>query len=106
MKVSCSNCKLSFEADEDSNVRQCPRCSSKNLKFVRAEKEFEKREPQRRFYTSQGIVYGETKDAWKSFHQQDAKACAKCGGIDFDLNFKRREKTCKKCGEIYPLPRR
>jgi hypothetical protein len=51
-------------------------------------------------------VFGETKEAWKSFHAAEVKQCTKCGGTDFRLDWKHKEKTCIKCGEIYPLPRR
>lgn len=51
-------------------------------------------------------VYGDTKGAWRSFHAQEVKACSKCGSMDFDLDWKHKEKTCRKCGEIFPLPRR
>ena len=108
MKVTCVNCKLRFDADDDARISQCPRCSSKKLRFERAEverKPFDQSRP--RVYSSQGqVVHGDTKAAWQSFHSADVKACPKCGGTEFDMNFKRKEKTCKKCGEILNMPRR
>ena len=105
MKVTCLNCRLFFNADDDSKVEQCPRCSSRNLK-----KEFEKKEGaaaafKPRVYSSSGMVHGDTKEAWRSFHNQGVSQC-KCGSTEFELNFKRKEKVCKKCGEVYALPRR
>lgn len=110
MKVRCKNCRLEFNADDNARIEKCPRCSSKSLDF--------KREPpkeavpgavkkdDKRIYTSAGVVYGETKEAWKSFHAVEAKACQKCGGTEFARDFRRKEKVCKKCGEIFSLPRR
>lgn len=46
------------------------------------------------------------KPGWQEFHSSQIKACPDCGGADFDLNWKRKEKTCKKCGAVLALPRR
>ena len=107
MKVTCTNCHLAFDADDDSKVEACPRCNSRKLR-----KEFVRKEgtPQQGFkprvYSSSGIVEGDTKQAWKSFHNQQSSGCSRCGGTEFEMNFKRKEKVCKKCGDVYPLPRR
>jgi uncharacterized protein (DUF983 family) len=50
-------------------------------------------------------VFGDTKDAWKSFHSSSPSNCPKCGGTEFHRDFKHKEKTCKKCGEISSLRR-
>ncbi|GEM_PF-1068421 len=66
-------------------------------------------EQPRVYSTSGSMVYGDTKDAWKSYHSNPsggASGCPHCGGTAFELNYKRKEKICKKCGEILPLPRR
>lgn len=51
-------------------------------------------------------VVTDSKRSWKEFHSSEQKACTQCGGADFDLDFKHKEKVCKKCGNIMPLPRR
>lgn len=105
MQVTCTNCRLSFKADDDSFVRECPRCSSTKLRKELDKKPDAPKEFKPRVYNASGVVYGDTKDAWKSFHAQDVKTC-KCGSTEFDLNWKRKEKVCRKCGEVYALPRR
>ncbi len=60
-------------------------------------------------YSSAGsIVYGDTKAAWQSYHNTSGGSlgCPHCGNTSFEFNYKRKEKICKKCGEILPLPRR
>ncbi len=109
MKVRCKNCRLEFSADDDSRVDQCPRCSSAHLDKQR---EFTAPRPAvasaPKVYSATGaIIQGDTKDAWKSFHTSaTSAACPRCGGKEFERNFKRKEKTCKNCGEILPLPRK
>ncbi len=109
-KVRCKNCKLEFTTDDSSKLTRCPRCSAgkDKLDLQRDPLEAPKTsaDPKKVVYSSSGIVYGDTKEAWKSFHRVESKACPKCGGTDFERDFKRKEKTCKKCGEIYPLARR
>ncbi len=114
MKYLCKNCNLRFDAD-DAVI--CPRCSSKNL-----ERAFEKKkefsgssqvteakpaggEPKVAYSTNRH-AYSETKAGWASFHSSEMRACPDCGGAEFDFNWKRKEKTCKKCGSVFPLGRR
>lgn len=64
---------------------------------------------QPKVYSATGsIVYGDTKAAWQSYHNTSGGSlgCPHCGNTSFELNYKRKEKICKKCGEILPLPRR
>lgn len=110
-KIRCKNCKLEFTTDDPSKLTGCPRCSAGKDKLDVQRDPLDIRpkpvgEQKKVVYSSAGVVYGETKEAWKSFHRVESKACPKCGGIDFERDFKRKEKTCNKCGEIYPLARR
>ncbi len=108
VKYTCENCNLPFEAEDALN---CPRCSSRKIKRV-----FEKKPatitvpgtaaPERLAYSHVNMAGREGKEGWKDFHKSDVKACIECGGLDFDLNWKHKEKVCKKCGAIFPLPRR
>ncbi len=113
-KIRCKNCQLQFNADDDRRVEQCPRCSSKHLEKTRelplvvegaapAEKPAEGDAP--RVYGSEGRVYGDTKDSWKSFHSTESRACPNCGGGQFQRDPRRKEKTCIKCGSVLPLAR-
>ena len=105
-KFICSNCKLKFEAAE---AAVCPRCTSKRIGRL-VEKTVEKpagsaaAAGKPHVYSSQ--ILGESKDSWKSFHSQEVAACPECGGKEFELNWKHKEKICKKCGTILNLPRR
>jgi hypothetical protein len=113
MKFCCQNCRLKFDAHEGSLV--CPRCSSKRIEQVvdkkkkaeeggahagqagqagQAGKSFGPRGPS---------VLGEGKEAWMAAQTFEIKVCPDCGSTEFDLNFKRREKVCRKCGSIFPL---
>ncbi|MBI3588526.1 hypothetical protein HY095_04990 [Candidatus Micrarchaeota archaeon] len=104
---SCSNCNFRFAANE---AKKCPRCDSTDIR------EFQQRgkeEPQPGAPAGHHaprppsrLVYGDGKGAWRSFHSQQASVCPNCGGKEFELNYKRKEKTCRKCGDILPLPRR
>ncbi|MFH0713485.1 MAG: hypothetical protein V1722_02790 [Candidatus Micrarchaeota archaeon] len=60
----------------------------------------------RRFVFNQPL--SDTKESWKKFHNNTdtAQTCPGCGGVDFEFVWKRKEKICKKCGEIQPLRRR
>ena len=101
VKYYCKNCRNSFETEEEADA--CPRCSSK---YLEQKHEVKKETTSKRFYTKTGVVYGDTKNAWKSYHSnRDVKQCSKCGSDDFENNYRRRERICRKCGEIYPLPR-
>ncbi|MFH1779824.1 MAG: hypothetical protein ABH803_01615 [Candidatus Micrarchaeota archaeon] len=102
MTFFCKNCRHIFEASDDQTT--CPRCSSKHTE--KKEEKSVSNTGVQKFYTTKGIVYGDTKNAWKSYHaSRDVKQCAKCGGIDFKNDYKHREKICNSCGEIYSLPR-
>jgi len=108
LKYVCKNCNLRFEAD-DAVI--CPRCSSKNLDKAFDKKkdgvEAEKQpEGPKVAYSTNRHVYSETKAGWASFHSSEMRACPDCGGLEFDFNWKRKEKTCKKCGSVFPLGRR
>ena len=90
MKVfSCSECNFRFQSDE---LKPCPRCGNEKTT------EFNTASDTRRV--------SEGKEGWRDFHSNAIKTCPKCNGGDWDFNYKRKEKTCKKCGEVYPLPRR
>jgi len=103
----CLNCNFRFERGT-----YCPRCNSHKIKEL-AQKEFEKpaageaaeRKPMV-FDKSGQRVYGDTKTAWKSFHNQVQTACPSCGGAEFDYDHRHKQKVCKKCGEILFMPRR
>ncbi len=112
---SCANCGFRFPSDEQKN---CPRCSSADVsefKQVRSERGgVAVVREERQFPSAPGdaparkpMVYREGKAGWQDFHTQTAvNECPKCGGKDFTLDYGKKEKVCKKCGEIYPLPRR
>lgn len=132
MKVRCKNCRLEFKADDRSRVSRCPRCDSDRLDITRdplpdapiANKPGDVQvgattagqtgakpassDSPKVYSTSGTVVYGDTKDAWKSYHSNPSggAGCPHCGGTSFEFNYKRKEKICKKCGEILPLPRR
>ncbi|MBI4360206.1 TFIIB-type zinc ribbon-containing protein [Candidatus Micrarchaeota archaeon] len=108
MKVRCKNCHLEFTADDFRRVEQCPRCNSKSLDKTRDPPKpvEEKKDDAPKVYGASGVIHGDTKAAWKSFHQSEQKLCPNCGGSEFLLDFKRKEKTCKKCGDVLPLARR
>ncbi|HLD62755.1 MAG TPA: hypothetical protein VI875_02725 [Candidatus Norongarragalinales archaeon] len=104
----CLNCNFKFERGT-----YCPRCNSHKVKELEV-KELEKpaagAEPQERkpmvFDKSGQRVYGDTKEAWKSFHSQVQNACPGCTGTEFTYDYRHKQKVCKKCGEILFMPRR
>lgn len=118
MNVTCANCKLKFEAVDQASVKQCPRCSSRtSLRFEKTDVEKKADAEAAKVIAAEaaekpkvpattGIVYGDTKNAWQSFHHNESKLCPKCSGTEFELNYKRKERVCKKCGEILSMPRR
>lgn len=119
----CLNCNFRFERGSF-----CPRCNSRKLK------QLEFKEPVKAtagvagsvgapgtvastetkpvdnkplvFDKSGQRVYGDSKEAWKSFHKQVQVACPKCGGVKFHYDMRHKEKTCANCGEILFMPRR
>ena len=107
MKFFCKNCKHSFYAE---GKRSCPRCSSLDLyqtqedkpKDEAAAKPLEKKP----YWSSQKYVEGDSKQTWKDFHKTETRQCMDCGGIEFKLDWKHKEKICLKCGAIMPLGRR
>ena len=112
---SCSNCAFRFEADE---LKPCPRCASADvIEFRQSRHERggvtvvrEDRPvpatgaPGTKPHTP--MHYREGKAGWQDFHNQQAMACPNCGGTEFDRDAKRKEKVCRKCGEVMALPRR
>ncbi|MFQ5405902.1 MAG: TFIIB-type zinc ribbon-containing protein [Candidatus Micrarchaeia archaeon] len=103
-KFVCQNCRLNFDAH---GATACPRCTSRRLQEVGKPANEEGTDGQKqRVYSTSGPVLGESKESWKRFHNFDVKACPDCDGADFELNWKRKEKVCKKCGSVLPLPRR
>lgn len=111
MNYFCKNCKHSFETPDGDEVKACPHCQSKHfgpmiVKALIAKTPVAAGVPQKKFYTSTGIVYGDTKEAWKSYHvSRDVKQCVKCGNAAFKNDHRHKERVCVKCGEIYPLSR-
>ncbi|MFH1056891.1 MAG: hypothetical protein V1717_03800 [Candidatus Micrarchaeota archaeon] len=101
----CLNCHFRFERGT-----YCPRCNSHKIRELEfKEKEAPAPGQERKplvFDKSGQRIFGDTKDAWKSFHSSVQTACPNCGGTDFGMDHKHKEKTCRKCGEIMPLPRR
>ncbi len=104
----CLNCNFKFERGT-----YCPRCNSHKLKELEAfekpaapgEGEAQERKPMV-FDKSGQRVYGDTKEAWKSFHSQVQNACPNCSGVEFTYDYRHKQKVCKKCGEILFMPRR
>jgi len=37
--------------------------------------------------------------------KREQGACPKCGGKEFEFIWRRREKVCRKCGEVLPARR-
>lgn len=113
----CLNCNFRFERGSF-----CPRCNSRKLK------QLEFKEPVKTtgtpasavsspeakpadnkplvFDKSGQRVYGDSKTAWKSFHNQVQTECPKCHGVKFNYDMRHKEKTCANCGEILFMPRR
>ncbi len=109
MKYECENCKLQFDSDDP---QICPRCSSRRIKRAIERKKFDDKAAsggplkERTAFSHQSFIGRDGKEGWRDFHKTDVRGCADCGGTDFELNWKHKEKICKKCGAIYPLPRR
>src|SRR3989338_8386898 len=99
----CLNCNFKFERGDF-----CPRCSSRKVR----ELEFKEKPPSEEkpkpmvFDKSGQRIFGDTKTAWKSFHNKVQNTCLNCSGTQFSFDHKHKEKTCVKCGEILPLQRR
>lgn len=121
MHLVCKRCSIEFEG-ENPNIA-CPRCSAREV----VEKQLPKHKTTETTVSSTAttstaqpsgtaeprrFVFGapitDTKESWKKFHNQsgDVQQCPACGEKEFDFNWKRREKVCKKCGEIMGLKRR
>lgn len=110
MKYACENCSLQWEA-EDAVI--CPRCSSRKVGKAAFEKrKFAEEKPQltekreRVAYSHQSFAARDGKEGWKDFHKSEIRACLECGGLEFDLNWKHKEKVCRKCGSVFPMQRR
>jgi DNA-directed RNA polymerase subunit RPC12/RpoP len=129
MKYECENCKLQFETEEPQN---CPRCSSRKIRRAYEKKKFDGRSGSsgsatsgptgsahsagsghsgpstgpKVAYSHQSFIGREGKEGWRDFHKSEVRQCADCGSTEFEFNWKHKERSCKKCGAIYPLPRR
>ena len=107
--ISCQNCRLVFS---DLEARACPRCNSTHLirhvkKSEGAEKQTDAVGPHSVQHTgSTQRIFGDTKDAWKSFHSSEVSSCPQCGGTRFSLDFKHKEKVCSNCGAVLSLRRK
>lgn len=99
---SCANCGFRFEASES---KKCPRCTSTEVSSFGKE-ENKGAEEKHSGAKSFGGPLKTGKEGWKDFHSSDLTACPDCGSKEFERNWKRKEKTCSKCGAIMPLPRR
>lgn len=116
----CQNCRFIFSetGTADASVRVCPRCNSKNtVKQARqapaadtqsesADKKTVRLATQHYKIGSTQRVFGETKEAWKSFHSSEIASCPHCGGTRFSLDFKHKEKVCLNCGTVLSLRRK
>ncbi len=116
----CQNCRLIFSGTGavDALTRVCPRCNSKNVvkqakqapaANMQSESADEKTvmpATQHRKIGSTQRVFGETKEAWKSFHSSEIASCPHCGGTRFSLDFKHKEKVCSNCGAVLSLRRK
>ncbi len=111
---SCSNCGFRFEG---AGAKSCPRCASAEVSefrqsrherggvtVVREERPVIEGGPANPHHKL--VHYREGKEGWRDFHNQQATACPNCGGTEFDRDAKRKEKVCRKCGEVMSLPRR
>ncbi|MFH1750809.1 MAG: hypothetical protein ABH863_03970 [Candidatus Micrarchaeota archaeon] len=122
MKYECENCKLQFETEEP---QICPRCSSRKIRRAFEKKKFDEKAGSKGAgghstgpagsgahaggkvaYSHQSFIGREGKEGWRDFHKSEVRQCADCGGTEFEFNWKRKERSCKKCGAIYPLARR
>ena len=105
---SCDNCHNKFSAEDAS---QCPRCNSKHITLLKEKKEATEASAQPHNKPAQPssrgpIIMGDTKASWAAYHASEITACPDCGSTEFDFNWKRREKSCKKCGSVFGLKRR
>ncbi len=108
---SCSNCGFRFEGE---TTKACPRCASADVSEFRQSRHErggvtvvrEERPVAEGEKPPKLMHYREGKAGWQDFHNQPAGACPNCGGTEFDRDAKRKEKVCRKCGEIMSLPRR
>jgi len=101
-KCVCQSCRYAFA--EDAAAVECPRCHASNV-LCRPFKEGEKEA----FASTQARKEALTtsKQSWREFHASGAaQKCPRCGGGQFKLDYKHKEKVCLKCGELLPLPRR
>ncbi|MEK6843320.1 MAG: hypothetical protein AABY04_02440 [Candidatus Micrarchaeota archaeon] len=106
MKHECENCKLQFDSEEPQN---CPRCSSRKIKRAFDKKKFDTKPivaAGKPVYSHHSTIGREGKEGWRDFHSSQTKSCPECNGLEFEYNWKHKEKICKKCGSIMPLPRR
>ncbi len=109
---SCSNCGFRFTTEEKKN---CPRCSSGDtheFKQSRHERGGVAVVSAERPAGPEGVArhkpvhYRGGKGGWVDFHSQQTNVCPHCCGTEFERDYRKKEKTCKKCGEILALPRR
>ena len=122
---TCQNCHFSFPSSE-ANV--CPRCNSKRLikkhgdfkrdaggvSVKKQELQKQKQESQKQELQNTRVllqkdsarVFGDTKEAWKSFHTSEMSSCPYCGGTRFSFDFKHKEKVCSNCGAVLSLRRK
>lgn len=101
----CKNCRFRFQSEEP---KKCPRCDSEEVfNYMSRSEQTDTNRSSSSTTSSTSHVIREGKDGWKDFHNNSkSSTCPECGGTEFDLNWKRKEKTCKKCGAILSLPRR
>jgi hypothetical protein len=109
MNYACENCSLHWAAEE---AVICPRCSSRKVAPAVEKKKFGDAKTEltgnkeRVAFSHQSFAARDGKEGWKDFHKSEVRACLECGGVEFDLNWKHKEKVCKKCGSVLPLQRR
>lgn len=101
MKCVCQACRNAYYSDDP--LEGCPVCGSATVTRVK-EKEGERDAAAGR--PQYKNVVTDSKQSWREFHSTEQKACTQCGSTDFNLDFKHKEKVCKKCGNIMSLPRR
>ena len=82
----------------------CPLCSSKRISRQDV-KEAAPAGPSGEKKFHMPMVYRDGKDGWKDFHSADLRQCLECGGVEFDFDRKKNEKTCKKCGNVVRVAR-
>ena len=93
----CKNCRFRFQGEAAS---KCPRCDSTEVAEYAARGHG--RPPaaadagkpgERPDQSHPPRVVREGKEGWMDFHNQQASGCPECGGSQFELNWKRKEKT-------------